>query len=211
MQALYHCTITLIKASILFLYLRLFPFEWFRIALWGTQVFNLVIGVLFLLLGIFQCNPVHLAWTVWKHDSRSQGTCMSIVNIGIAHGAIQVGLDIWMIALPLLQVQSLNLKWEKKSSLVVMFSLGLFLTATSSVRLKLLTDYHQGTDNFTVNSLPVATWSVIEIGVGIFTACTPSIRQFFRIFILRRRDGRASLHSDSSPGRASRGTVEEVP
>lgn len=50
---------------------------------------------------------------------------MNIVDIGIAHGFIQFGLDIWMLALPLMQIQSLNLKWEKKSSLMAMFSLGL--------------------------------------------------------------------------------------
>lgn len=125
MQALYHCTITLLKASVLFLYQRIFPFERLRNALWATQAFNLIIGVMFLFLGIFQCNPVHLAWTLWRQDARSQGTCMNIVDIGIAHGAIQVGLDIWMLALPLMQIQSLNLKWEKKSSLMAMFSLGL--------------------------------------------------------------------------------------
>ncbi|KAK1706941.1 CFEM domain-containing protein [Colletotrichum acutatum] len=210
LQALYHCTITLLKASVLFLYQRIFPFKRLSIALWATQAFNLITGVMFLFLGIFQCNPVHLAWTIWRQDAQSQGTCMNIVDIGIAHGAIQVGLDLWMLALPLMQIQSLNLKWEKKSSLMAMFSLGLFLTAASSVRLRLLTEDHQETYNFTVNSLPISTWSIIEIGVGIFTACAPSIRQFFRVFILRRRDGQASLHSEPSPGRASGGAVEEV-
>ncbi|KAG7046628.1 CFEM domain-containing protein [Colletotrichum scovillei] len=210
MQALYHCTITLLKASVLFLYQRIFPFERLRNALWATQAFNLIIGVMFLFLGIFQCNPVHLAWTLWRQDARSQGTCMNIVDIGIAHGAIQVGLDIWVLALPLMQIQSLNLKWEKKTSLMAMFSLGLFLTATSSVRLRLLTEDLQGTYNFTVNSLPICTWSIIEIGVGIFTACAPSIRQFFRVFILRRRDGQARLHSEPGLGRASGDVVERV-
>ncbi|KXH44944.1 CFEM domain-containing protein [Colletotrichum nymphaeae SA-01] len=196
MQALYHCTITLLKASVLFLYQRIFPFERLRTALWATQAFNLIIGAMFLFLGIFQCKPVHLAWTLWRQDAQSQGTCMNIVDIGIAHGAIQVGLDIWMLALPLMQIQSLNLKWEKKTSLMAMFSLGLFLTATSSVRLRLLTEDHQGTYNFT--------------GVGIFTACAPSIRQFFRVFILRRRDGQARLHSEPGLGRASGDVVEGV-
>ncbi|KAK1522912.1 hypothetical protein CPAR01_14455 [Colletotrichum paranaense] len=47
------------------------------------------------------------------------------------------------------------------------FSLGLFLTAASSFRLRLLTEDHQGAYNFRVNSLPISTWSIIEIGVGV--------------------------------------------
>ncbi|KAK1461647.1 CFEM domain-containing protein [Colletotrichum melonis] len=90
------------------------------------------------------------------------------------------------------------------------FSLGLFLTAASSFRLRLLTEDHQGAYNFRVNSLPISTWSIIEIGVGVFTACAPDIRQFFRVFIFRWRDEQASLHSGPIPGRASAGAVEEV-
>ncbi|KAK1712548.1 hypothetical protein BDP67DRAFT_490421 [Colletotrichum lupini] len=83
------------------------------------------------------------------------------------------------------QIQSLNLKWDKKSSLMAMFSSGLFKLATN------------------------LTWSIIEIGVGVFTACAPDIRQFFRVFIFRWRDEQASLHSGPIPGRASAGAVEE--
>ncbi|OHF02058.1 CFEM domain-containing protein [Colletotrichum orchidophilum] len=126
-------------------------------------------------------------------------------------------------------IRGLNMEWKKKSSLVFMFSLGLFLTAVSLARMVLLIDYHRGSNKFIgkslshqhlaigiylharlpVDSQPISTWSLVEIGVGIFTACTPSIRQFFRVFIFRRQDGRVSLHSHIH-GRNSEGAVEEV-
>ncbi|KAF5492472.1 hypothetical protein CGCS363_v010487 [Colletotrichum siamense] len=115
-----------LKASILFMYLRIFPGERFRTVLWGTQAFNLAICVTFVLLGIFQCRPIHLAWTAWRGDSESQGTCMDVVIIAMVYSAIQVGLDIWMLILPLTQTLGLNMKWSKKFGLMFMFSLGLF-------------------------------------------------------------------------------------
>ncbi|KAI8236916.1 Ketoreductase azaE [Colletotrichum sp. SAR 10_86] len=160
-QALYYSTIAFLKASILFMYLRIFPGERFRTVLWGTQAFNLAIGVTFVLLGIFQCRPIHLAWTAWRGDSESQGTCMDVVIIAMVYSAIQVGLDIWMLILPLTQILGLNMKWSKKFGLMFMFSLGLFLTAASTIRLRLLVDYHQGTHNFTVLRLSVTCHDVV--------------------------------------------------
>ncbi|KAF4834265.1 Satratoxin biosynthesis SC1 cluster protein 4 [Colletotrichum tropicale] len=125
-QALYYSTMGFLKASILFMYLRIFPGERFRTTLWGTQVFNLAIGVTFVLLGVFQCRPIHLAWTAWRRDSESLGTCMDVVVIAMVYSAIQVGLDIWMLILPLTQILGLNMKWGKKFGLMFMFSLGLF-------------------------------------------------------------------------------------
>ncbi|KAF5519554.1 Ketoreductase azaE [Colletotrichum aenigma] len=154
-QALYYSTIAFLKASVLFMYLRIFPGKRFRTVLWGTQAFNLAIGVTFVLLGIFQCRPIHLAWTAWRGDSESRGTCMDVVITAMVYSAIQVGLDIWMLILPLTQILGLNMKWSKKFGLMFMFSLGLFLTAASTIRLKLLVDYHQGTHNFTVDSLQI--------------------------------------------------------
>ncbi|KAF4422588.1 Satratoxin biosynthesis SC1 cluster protein 4 [Colletotrichum fructicola Nara gc5] len=217
-QALYYSTIAFLKASILFMYLRIFPGERFRVVLWGTQAFNLAIGVTFLLLGIFQCRPIHLAWTAWRRDSESLGTCMDVVIIAMVYSAIQVGLDIWMLILPLAQILGLNMKWSKKFGLMFMFSLGLFLTAASTIRLKHLVDYHQGTHNFTVGSLQIAIWSDIELCVGVFTACIPTTRQFFRVFIFGRPDGSASLHSEhiharsleGSPKRSTRQAAEAV-
>ncbi|KAK2731702.1 CFEM domain-containing protein [Colletotrichum kahawae] len=208
-QALYYSTIAFLKASILFMYLRIFPVERFRTVLWGTQAFNLAIGVTFVLLGIFQCRPIHLAWTAWRRDSESKGTCMDVVIMATVYSAIQVGLDIWMLILPITQILGLNMKWSKKFGLIFMFSLGLFLTAASSVRLKLLMDYHQGTHNFTVGSLQICIWSDIELCVGVFTACIPTTRQFFRAFIFKRSDGSASLHSEHIHGRSLEGSPKQ--
>ena len=44
--------------------------------------------------------------------------------IGWANAAISVALDLWMIAIPLWQIRSLNLHWKKKIGVVIMFLVG---------------------------------------------------------------------------------------
>ncbi|TEA13387.1 hypothetical protein C8034_v004412 [Colletotrichum sidae] len=138
LQALYVICITLIKASILFMYLRIFPDERFRAVLWATQAFNLAVGLTFTLVGLFQCRPVHLGWTWWRQPELREGHCLNVIAETIVHTAIQLMLDVWMLALTATQVLGMNMPLREKLAIMLMFGLGLFLTAVSAVRLKVV-------------------------------------------------------------------------
>ncbi|OLN87308.1 hypothetical protein CCHL11_03555 [Colletotrichum chlorophyti] len=105
------------------MFLRIFPGTKFRLVLWGTQILNLLIAVVFTLVGIFQCEPVHLAWTAWSEEE--EGHCIDMPRAGVCHGAINIGLDVWMLALPITQVLRLDLQWRSKFAVLSMFSMGL--------------------------------------------------------------------------------------
>ncbi|KAK2025920.1 hypothetical protein LX32DRAFT_684926 [Colletotrichum zoysiae] len=218
LQTLYHLCIDLIKASILFSYLRIFhiPDEKIRIVLWATLVINLMSGLSFLFVTLFRCQPVSLAWTFWTGDST--GKCINLVSISISHAAINIALDLWMLTLPVTQIWSMNLARRKKFAVVAMFSLGLFLTIVSAVRISAILDFRKDPLNPTaldsetdhaprlVAMLPIVVWSAIELNVGIFTACIPNIRQFFVRFILGHSDKKkrlASVMSGYARGSAS--------
>ncbi|KZL82542.1 cfem domain-containing protein, partial [Colletotrichum incanum] len=197
-QCLYHIAMMLIKSSILFTFLRIFPGDKFRLLLWVTQAINLVIGLTFILLGIFQCQPISLAWKFW--DQEHDGHCISIKYIGIAHSSLNICLDVWMLIMPATQIWMLKMQRRKRVSVIFMFSLGLFLTIVSGIRMKGLLAYNIGSRNPTsnwqlVDTHQTAVWSDIELYVGIFTACIPNIRQFFIRFILRRSDKTEGLSS----------------
>ncbi|TDZ68038.1 hypothetical protein CTRI78_v002576 [Colletotrichum trifolii] len=124
LQLIYHCLITLLKASVLFLFLRIFPDRKFRMTVWATQVFNLVVGITYALVTIFQCSPVSLAWTFWTGDF--EGHCINIGIPGASQCAVSILLDIWLLVLPATQVWNLNVKRRRKAAFMLMFSLGLF-------------------------------------------------------------------------------------
>ena len=75
-EVLYFSQVALLKASLLFFYLRIFPGKKFRKVLWGTVIFDLVFGLVFVLGGIFQCRPVSYYWTQW--DGEHEGSCVNI-------------------------------------------------------------------------------------------------------------------------------------
>ncbi|KAH9217069.1 hypothetical protein DL95DRAFT_263739, partial [Leptodontidium sp. 2 PMI_412] len=173
MELLYFGQIGAVKMSILFFYLRLFPGPTFRKWVWGTIIFNALFTVLFVLIGLLQCQPIRFYWKRW--DNEHKGACMNINALGWANAAISIALDVWMLALPMTQLVNLNLHWKKKLSVAAMFGVGAFVTIVSIVRLQSLVKF-SNSQNPTWDYIAIGYWSTIEINVGIICACMPSIR-----------------------------------
>ncbi|KAJ4181105.1 hypothetical protein NW759_017206, partial [Fusarium solani] len=57
--------LTLLKLSLLFFYLRIFPSPPVRRILWGTLIFNAICGIALCLAMILQCLPVAYYWNRW--------------------------------------------------------------------------------------------------------------------------------------------------
>ncbi|TDZ25400.1 Satratoxin biosynthesis SC1 cluster protein 4 [Colletotrichum orbiculare MAFF 240422] len=219
LQLIYHCLITLLKASVLFLFLRIFPDRKFRITVWATQVFNLVVGITYALVTIFQCSPVSLAWTFWTGDF--EGHCINIGIPGASQCAVSILLDMWLLVLPATQVWNLNVKRRRKAAFMLMFSLGLFITVVSILRMVSLIEMAKYPLNPTVAMMSSIFWTDLEIFVAVFTTCLPNTLQFARHFIirpikakLRREPTPASERSPSSipktPARPSNEEMEET-
>ncbi|KAF0327483.1 CFEM domain-containing protein [Colletotrichum asianum] len=195
LQTLYHSCIDLIKASILFMYLRIFhlPGEKVRIVLWVTLILNILNGLIFIFVGLFQCQPINLAWTFWTGEA--MGKCIDIVQLALAHAGINIALDVWMLIIPATQIWSMNLATKKKFAIMFMFGLGLFLTVVSCYRITQILEFKKYPLNPTVAMMPSVIWSDIELYVGIFTACIPNLRQFFVRFILGQSEKKKRLSS----------------
>ncbi|KAF6805962.1 CFEM domain-containing protein [Colletotrichum plurivorum] len=207
LQHLYHSCIDLIKASILFMYLRIFhlPDEKIRIVLWITQGVNLTNGLIFIFVGVFQCQPISLAWTFWTGEAT--GKCIDIVKLALAHASINIGLDVWILILPLTQIWTMNLARKKKIGIIFMFSLGLFLTIVSCIRVTAILQFRSQPLNPTVAMMPSVIWADIELYVGVFTACIPNLRQFFVRFILRKSEKKTRLSSAVSGDQSTKNSM----
>ncbi|KAK1975685.1 CFEM domain-containing protein [Colletotrichum cereale] len=171
---LYFFCLAFIKISIVFLYFRIFPDERFRKVLWVTQVFNLLLLISYAAGQLALCQPLELAWVGWTKEV--PGKCFNRNEFIISHGAINVALDLWMLGLPLTQLYGLRMQRRKKLGVMVMLSLGVFLTAVSAYRLKAVMDFATSY-NASADSLATSIWSHIELCVGVIVACLPSTRQ----------------------------------
>ncbi|CZR46148.1 uncharacterized protein FPRO_11595 [Fusarium proliferatum ET1] len=172
LEIFYFAQVSLLKTSLLFFYLRIFPGNAQKL-LWGTIIFNSVFGVLFMFLAAFQCTPVSYFWLNW--DGEHKGTCMNSTAIGWANASISVAVDVWMLAVPLWYLRKLKLHWKKKIGVAAMFIVGTFVTVVSIIRLQFLVDLGSS-HNPTYDQTDISIWSTVEINVGIICASMPALR-----------------------------------
>ncbi|KAI1845049.1 hypothetical protein JX265_008366 [Neoarthrinium moseri] len=218
MMALYFLQVTLLKMSLLFFYVRIFPDRMIKRLIWGTVAFNACFGLFFVLISIFQCQPISFYWTKW--DGEHEGKCLSINGIAWSNAAVSIALDIWMLGIPLSQLRTLHMHWKKKIGVALMFIVGAFVTVVSILRLQSLVIFAD-TQNPTWDYFGVNNWSVVEINVGIICTCMPALRLILvRIFpalggttnASNRYYQSGSITATKSKGRRSRaGTGGQMP
>ncbi|KAK2057114.1 CFEM domain-containing protein [Colletotrichum caudatum] len=179
MTFLYILGLAFVKASILFLYLRIFPDHRFRKVLWLTQLFNLALYLVFLVASLTSCQPLNYVWDGWT--GKMEGRCFSSNPPALAHGALNLVLDVWMLFLPVSQIYKLNIPRKQKLDVMFMFSMGAFLTAATGYRIKVIRPFGASFDPDV--AFQTAIWSAIELAVGIFVACLPNTRQFWSVVL----------------------------
>ncbi|VBB71324.1 Putative protein of unknown function [Podospora comata] len=168
-QAFYKLTINLTKASILLLYLRIFPKLWFR----KTCLVLLAVILLYMVgttaSSIWQCNPIPRAW-----DKSIAGTCISITANWYANAAFSITTDLVILGLPMHSIYTSHLPTSQKLALMGVFALGLFTTITSILRMTTLNFSSTSPDiTFDIDS---SIWTMIEQNLAIICACLPVCR-----------------------------------
>lgn len=163
-EDLYLTCLPLVKISVLFFYLRIFPQDWFRYACFATMAACAGYGIAFLLVSVFQCRPLQFAWNHW--DGEHAGNCNDINAQGWTSAAINVILDIVVLALPMPVIAKLELNKRKKGLVLLMFSTGFVVTIISILRLQVLVNFG-GTTNFTCMLASIPT--TIQ---GLLTDCS---------------------------------------
>ncbi|KAL0931313.1 CFEM domain-containing protein [Colletotrichum truncatum] len=221
-QVLYLTGLMVIKASILFFFLRIFPAPGVRKILWATQAVNFVVGLVYVSLTFAQCRPLSMYWTGWDKD-HSQ-VCFDFNKLILTHASINIAMDVWMLILPLTQLYKLNLVLRKKVGVMLMFSVGLFLAAVSAIRIHTMVRFMKAS-NVTSEALWVYVWTFTELCVGVFVACLPSAGHLWRTLFVkpetttfhesksRRQSSYASeaaLFPSNKQGDNSVGSVKEV-
>lgn len=173
-EVLYFFQVACLKLSLLCFYLRIFPEKRVQRLLWGTLILDVLFGIAYIFVGIFQCAPVSHFWTKW--DGEHPGSCLDINAIGWSNAGISIVLDAWMLAIPLWQLKGLRMSLKKKLGVAAMLCVGTFVTVVSILRLQSLVQFRSDTINPTWDYVNVAIWSDVEVNVGIICVCMPSLR-----------------------------------
>lgn len=84
-------------------------------------------------------------------------------------------MDLWILVLPLKLILRIPRPPREKLALIIIFSLGIISTIASIIRLQSLRIFTLSNDPF-YDSLPINTWSMVEVNIGILCASIPTLK-----------------------------------
>ncbi|PQE23045.1 cfem domain-containing protein [Rutstroemia sp. NJR-2017a WRK4] len=179
-ECFYLAAMATMKISFCLLFIRLFREKPFIYYVHGTLALSVGYGVSFVIATICQCHPISYEWTQW--DGLHKGRCNNINLQGWMSAIFNIVLDLIVIALPLGKLSKLVMTFERKLTIMCMFSLGLFVTAISIVRLSSLIEFATS-DNITWDYVPAAYFSTLELHVGILCGCLPALKPLLNMLL----------------------------
>ncbi|KAF2646010.1 hypothetical protein P280DRAFT_386971, partial [Massarina eburnea CBS 473.64] len=193
-EIVYFLSLGFVKLAFLIFFLQIFPKKNFRRIVWAFITFTLLYVTATGTAAALICTPVSFAWEGW--DGEHKGHCVNNNNLAFSHAGISIVLDFASLTLPVTQIWDLHMSIRKKIGVIMMFSVGSFVTVVSILRLRALVHF-ANTRNMTWDYLDASFWSVIEVQVGIVCACMPSIRlALARLF---PKDLGSTHHSATKP------------
>lgn len=176
----------------------IFYLSWATIAIVTACTFSFVLAT------IFECVPVQKSW-----NPQSAGHCIDLPSMKWSWAAYNTVFDLWICVLPLPVFLRLKMSLIQRGAALFILVLGLFVTATSAIRMHALKESLYNTDT-TWTSARALMWSHVEASVGLIAACLPSMKIPFVHLLPARwtRSPDSSLTSGTVPGRSV--TEEEV-
>ncbi|KAG4434880.1 hypothetical protein IFR05_009640 [Cadophora sp. M221] len=164
-----------VKLSILLLYLRLSPYQSFRIMVWIVVTTTVIYSFLGSFQFVFNCQPIAKNWD----PTITKGKCIDVPRILMAHGSVNVTTDVAMLVLPIALVRKLTIPMRQRVALAGLFMTGTLVCIVSCIRLKIILDMIRSPD-FTWLAGSAVMWTVIEVYIGIICACISSFKPLLR-------------------------------
>lgn len=176
-ESLYLVLLTLTKILILCLYLQIFPCPTFRIMTFVLMGVVAASGMALLFAQIFQCLPLNYNWESWEGTFGAH-RCVDVNMLTTVAAVFAIVQDVAILLLPIKVLINLNASARKKAGIILMFSLGLFVTVVSCIRLQYVVKFMRST-NPSWDYTDLLLWSAVEVNVAIVVPCLPAIRLLF--------------------------------
>lgn len=146
-EALYLVIITVTKVMVLAFYYRIFPPRRFRMCCIGVMIFVVASGFSCLMAQLLQCLPIRYNWDGWRKDEPFDGVkCVDINALITSCACLVIFQDIVILVLPVPLTLQLKASWRKRAGIILMFSLGVFITMTSCLRLQYILRFKTSTN-----------------------------------------------------------------
>ncbi|KAL4876789.1 hypothetical protein BJY04DRAFT_231402 [Aspergillus karnatakaensis] len=195
-QMLYIWASAVSKIAIALALLRLTVRRLHRIILWTICAVIVVIGLMFWLVLLFDCQPVDFFWE--RMDVfPPKGKCLSVdvlLIIAYVYSSITIVCDITLGVLPACLIWGLQMTRRTKMALCGILSLGAIASVAVVMRLPYLHNYSD--TDFLYSTYQIAIYSIMETGLAIIAGSLITLRPLFRWFL----DGNSSYRRNHSSG-----------
>ncbi|KAF2003479.1 hypothetical protein P154DRAFT_401435, partial [Amniculicola lignicola CBS 123094] len=168
----YNFCLTLVKLSIALQYIRIATDKTVQKWCWAFICLLLASCAQTFIAHIFTCYPVAKFW-----DDRIPGKCINKSALWYANAGINISQDLCLIVLPIFILRKLLMPTKQKYYLMLILGLGGFASLASILRLHTLYVVDISHD-ITWDNPGTATWSSIEVNIGIICASLPTLRAF---------------------------------
>ncbi|EDU43709.1 conserved hypothetical protein [Pyrenophora tritici-repentis Pt-1C-BFP] len=138
----------------------------------GSIALLAVYQVVVIIVVFTQCTPLY---KMWDFFNKVEGTCIDSNVFYHVTSIFHIIMDLWIIGLPVKLIMSIPRPPREKIALYIIFGLGIVSLLASVLRLQSLRVLTLSNDPF-YDSLPINTWSMVEVNIGILCASIPTLK-----------------------------------
>ncbi|KAK2784877.1 hypothetical protein FQN52_008813 [Onygenales sp. PD_12] len=194
---MYNSSLFCTKASIVLLYLRIFPRSPIRKACYAMLGFLIAYGLWAVVSGYLNCIPVQKFW-----DDSLEGGCINMENLWLSNAIMHIVTDLALLAMPMPIISTLQLPKKQKFAVMGIFTLGGFVCITSGLRLHSLQVIARSKDK-TWDNVGAASWSAIECNVAIICSSLSTLRPLITKIFPRMFSGSSMGYLSNPMGNTS--------
>ncbi|SMQ47647.1 unnamed protein product [Zymoseptoria tritici ST99CH_3D7] len=187
-EIFYVLSTCLLKISVSLFLLRVATHRLHIFIIHTIMVVSALLGFTFFFVLIFQCYPVS-DW--WSLDPLQKHCINPTVVIGLTYAVsgLNVIADWTLGILPIFVVRGLDMSKRQKRLVAGILSFAAVGSTATIVRLpyigSLKESFLGSNGNFLYNTVGVAIWTTVEVGIGISAGCLATLRPLIRLAFSR--------------------------
>ncbi|KAE8363918.1 hypothetical protein BDV27DRAFT_145697 [Aspergillus caelatus] len=178
-ELIYIITVTVGRLSIAITLLRLTIERIHTWILYAVMVLSTAVGIVFLFVSIFQCQPVSYYWNLlWM-----EGHCLAMdARLGIVYmySGVVATCDFTMGILPVFLIWRLQMDLRTKVAVAGILGIACIASAAVIVRIPFLSSAKS--PDFLHATTQISIWSNIEAGLGITAGSLATVRPIIRMW-----------------------------
>lgn len=166
----YVLALSLIKISLLFLYLEIFRTRRFKISTYVVLACVSINNLTIFVISIFVCKPIEAYW-----NQDIQGSCVNQQRLAYVNSSSALVQDVVLLVLPLMFIRNLQMQRSRKVAVGLMFAIGTMGCIATVMRIQSLSVLRLSMDP-TWDHVAVTFWTEVELATSIICVSLPSIR-----------------------------------